>query len=161
MERTSLPLHTDFGTIRRARPADAERITDMVGKLAAHHGDTPTLTSADLVRDCFGERPWIYVLVAEIGGELVGYAAMCGLIRLQFGARGMDMHHLFTEATCRGRGVGRSLVEACKIEARSMSCTYLTVSTHPENIKAQAFYESAGFARRDAQIPRFSVPLVP
>lgn len=159
MERNSLPLHTDFGTIRGARPADAGRIVRMVEKLAAHHGDTPTATTEDLVRDLFGENPWIHVLVAEAGDALVGYAAMCGLIRLQFGTRGMDIHHLFTEAAFRGRGVGHDLVEACKIKAISLSCRFLTVGTHPDNHKAQAFYESLGFERKDAHPPRFFMRL--
>jgi len=84
---------------------------------------------------------------------------MCGLIQLQFGARGMDMHHLFTEPDFRGRGVGRSLVYACKVEAKSLSCRYLAVGTHPNNHEAQAFYSSLGFERRDAHPPRFSIRL--
>ena len=145
MEQTTFSLQTEFGVVRSARPADSTRIIQMVGCLAAHHGDSPDLTPDDLARDLFNENPWIFVLVAEAGGELVGYAAMCGLIRLQFGMRGMDMHHLFTEATFRRHGVGRSLVEACKIKARLLSCRYLTVGTHPDNDHAQAFYESLGF----------------
>lgn len=44
----------------------------MVGKLAAHHGDTATLTVDDLIRDISGEDPWLYTLVAAADGELVG-----------------------------------------------------------------------------------------
>lgn len=159
MERDTLPLHTDFGMVRSARSEDTERVVQMVGKLTTHHGDTPALTADDLARDLFGENPWIYVLVAEAGDDLVGYAAICGLIRLQFGMRGMDLHHLFTEAAFRGRGVGHSLVEACKLKAISLSCRYLTVGTHPDNHKAQSFYEGLGFERKDAHPPRFSIQL--
>ncbi|WP_299822767.1 GNAT family N-acetyltransferase [uncultured Jannaschia sp.] len=161
MEPRSLPLATAFGSVRRACPADAPRIVEMVGRLATHHGDTATLTQDDLLRDLAGERPWITVLVAETDEKLVGYAAMCGLIQLQFGARGMDMHHLFTATEFRGRGVGRSLVEACRIEANAMSCRYLAVGTHPDNYDAQAFYTSLGFERRDAHPPRFVIRLEP
>ena len=161
MERRVLPLRTNFGIIRHASPADGPRIVQMVGQLAAHHDDTPSLTLADLSRDLFCETPWISILVAEMGGELIGYAAMCGLIQLQFGARGMDLHHLFTDPACRGRGIGRGLVEACKLEATSLSCRYLTVGTHPNNHAAQAFYASLGFERRDAHPPRFSIRLAP
>lgn len=159
MQRTTLPLPTEFGLVRCARPSDAERIVQMVGKLATHHGDSPSLTVEDLVRDMSGEAPWIHVLVAEAGQELIGYAALCGLIRLQFGWRGIDLHHLFTEAAFRGSGIGRSLIEASKIKADSLACRYMTVSTHPENHKAQAFYEALGFERQDAHPPRFSISL--
>jgi GNAT superfamily N-acetyltransferase len=161
MHKKSLPLQTGFGTVRCACPADAERIVQMVGSLASHHGDTPAITADDLIRDVFDVNPWIYMLVAETGDDLIGYVALCGLSRLQFGLRGMDMHHLFTEAAFRGRGVGHSLVEASKIRAIALSCHYLTVGTHPNNHKAQAFYEALGFERKDAHPPRFSIQLEP
>lgn len=150
-----------FGVVRHARPADLQRIVQMVGQLADHHGDTATLTQDDLSRDLFSERPWITILVADMGGKLIGYAATCNLIQLQFGARGMDLHHLFTDAGFRGRGAGRALVEACKAEAIASSCRYLAVGTHPDNHEAQAFYTSLGFKRRDTHPPRFSIRLDP
>ena len=161
MERNLLNLRTKFGLIRHASPADGERIVQMVGQLAAHHDDTPSLTLDDLSRDLFCEKPWISILVAEMGRELIGYAAMCGLIKLQFGARGMDLHHLFTDPAFRGLGVGRCLVDACKVEAASLSCRYLTVSSQPENHEAQAFYSSLGFERKTAHPQRFSIRLDP
>ncbi len=154
-----LPVPTGFGVIRRAGATDLERIVQMVTQLAKHHGDTPTVTHDDLVRDVFCSDPWIFIVVAEMDKELIGYAAMCGSVQLQFGARGMDIHHLFTEARFRRQGVGQRLVEACKIEATSLSCRYLTVGTHPKNHEAQRFYMSLGFERRDAHPPRFSIPL--
>lgn len=159
MQRKSLPLQTDFGTVRCAHPTDAERIVQMVGMLASHHGDIPAVTTDDLSRDAFGVNPWIYVLVAKAEKELVGYAALCGLTRLQFGLRGMDMYHLFTEPTFRGCSVGKQLVEARKIKAISLSCSYLTVGTHPDNHRAQAFYAALGFERKDSHPPCFSMQL--
>lgn len=159
MQKKHLPLQTGFGMVRFARQTDAKRIVEMAGKLADHHGDTATLSADDLIRNMSGENPWLYVLVAEADGELIGYAALCRLIRLHFGLRGMDMHHLFTEAEFRGQGVGNSLVEACKITAHTMSCTYMMVGTDPDNHKAQAFYEALGFERRDAYPPRFAIQL--
>ena len=159
MQEHHLPIIAGSGLVRCARQADAERIVEMAGKLAEHHEDTPTLTADDLIRDISGENPWLYVLVAEVDDELVGYVALCRLVRLQFGLRGMDMHHLFAEAPFRGQGVGHRLVDASKITARALSCSYMTVSTHPENHKAQAFYERLGFERADARPPRFSIQL--
>lgn len=61
MQNKTLPLQTDFGAVRCACPADAERIVQMIGSLACYHGDTPAPTSADLIRDVFGLNPWIYM----------------------------------------------------------------------------------------------------
>jgi len=159
MEQYTPLLHTPFGIVRDARLSDTDSIVQLVGKLAAQHGDAVALTSEYLARDAFGERPWIYVLVAEADGELIGYAALCGLIQLQFGVRGLDMHHLFTEEGFRGRGIGTALVDACKTKAKTLSCRYLMVGTYPDNHEAQAFYETLGFMRRDGQPPRFLLRL--
>ena len=159
MERTS-PIHeTSFGLVREACSTDMVCILRMVQSLAAHHGDEAKLTSDDLTRDAFSDDPWISILVAEANGELAGYAVLCGLIKFQFGERGMDMHHLFVERGFRGLGIGRSIVAACKIKAASLSCRYLAVGTHPDNTDAQAFYTSLGFQPRDSHPPRFSIRL--
>lgn len=148
-----------LGSVRPARPDDVPHLAAMVAALAAHHGDTATLTEDDLHRDLFGPPPWLTVLVAEDKGTVIGYAALCPLMQLQFGARGMDMHHLFVEPAHRGRGVGQALVAACRTAATQARCRYLSVGTHPDNHAAQAFYERQGFQRRDGSFPRFALRL--
>ncbi len=155
MEVTSLPFDTSFGSIRKAQPHDTEEILRMVKHMAAHHGDTSALSADALARDVFSEEPWVYLLVAAASSGLIGYAALCGLTQFQFGHRGFDMHHLFTEAEFRRCGVGASLVRACIYKSRALSCTYLSVGTRPDNLEAQAFYTSLGFKRRDCFPPRF------
>lgn len=151
--------HSEFANIRNAQLDDANRIAEMVGQLAVHHGDTPTVTPDDISRDIAGPQPWLHILVAEADGALIGYAALCSLIRLQFGQRGMDLHHLFVDPAHRSRGIGRSLVAASIARARALTCSYLSVGTHPENHAAQSFYVEQGFQRRDAAAPRFLIRL--
>ena len=159
MEVTSLPFETSFGLVREAQSHDADDILRMVKCMAAHHGDTSTLAVEALARDVFSENPWVYLLVAETNSNVIGYAALCGLTQLQFGVRGLDMHHLFTEEGFRGHGIGTSLVRACIYKSRQLSCQYLSVGTHPDNLEAQAFYSAFGFKRRDCFPPRFVMRL--
>jgi ribosomal protein S18 acetylase RimI-like enzyme len=161
MEIPSLPHLSTFGQVRMAHPSDADAVVEMAHKLAAHHGDTASLSHADLLGQAFSDPPWIYLIIAEADSLPVGYV-LCGLLQPYFGARSFDMHHLFAETAFRGRGVGTSLVEACKLKAKEMSCAYLTVSTHPENLAAQRFYEAKGFLRRndDGSGPRFGMRIV-
>ncbi|MCX7299103.1 MAG: GNAT family N-acetyltransferase [Rhodobacterales bacterium] len=158
MEIPSLPLQTTFGQVREAHASDADAAVAMALKLAVHHGDTASLSRLDLLREAFSDPPGIYLIIAEADGFPVGYA-LCGLLQPHFGARSFDMHHLFAETAFRCRGVGTSLVEACKLKAKQLSCTYLTVSTHPDNLAAQKFYETKGFLRRndDGNGPRFGM----
>ena len=146
-------------TIRPVEARDLRALADLVGSLARHHGDVARVTQAGLARDCLGQAPWLQVLVAEHHGGLVGYAALCPRARMQFGERGMDLHHLFVHRPLRGQGVGQTLVEAAVTLSRRLGASFLTVAAEPGNEKAQDFYETAGFARRDAQAARFHVAL--
>ncbi|WP_158965677.1 GNAT family N-acetyltransferase [Chachezhania sediminis] len=144
---------------RAALPADIPDLLAMVERLAVHHGDTPGVSEASLHRDLFGADPWLVVLLARHDGRPMGYAALFGTAYLHFGARGMELHHLFTEAEARGLGVGQALIGASVALARDRGCTFMTVGTHPENLAAQAFYPKLGFERRDGAGPRFLLRL--
>lgn len=143
--------------IRVLRAPDLPAVLEMVQALAAHHGDTATLTLDTLARDTLGEAPWLRVLVAEQNRRLVGYAALCPMARLQFGARAMDMHHLFVAKDQRGKGVGRALITETLEVCRALGCVAVTVGTDPENKTAAKVYKAAGFTPVPPQGPRFRI----
>jgi GNAT superfamily N-acetyltransferase len=154
---TAAPSNGDVSTplIRKARETDLAAVLEMVGQLARHHGDEPHASLAGLERDLFGPAPWVTALVADRGTSLLGYAILCRMYRAQFGERGVDLHHLFVVERARNSGVGRRLVEAALDEARRWGCTFLAVGTHPENFRAQRFFEKLGFERAPQGGPRF------
>jgi len=123
----------------------------MIHALAAHHGHAPVTTLEDLRRDVMGTHPWVHILVAPG----LGYAALCPLVQLHFGVRGMDMHHLFVVDAARGTGVGRALIAASIEHAKGAGCRFMTVGTHPDNIAAQAVYRAVGFEDLPASGARF------
>lgn len=132
-------------TVRPVTEGDLPALLGLVTALAHHHGDTPLATIETLWRDFLGDPRWMHGLVAEVGGEVVGYAALLPLARLHLGQRGMDLHHLFVAEGHRNHGIGRALVQAALDHARGLSCDYLTVTAHPANREAQAFYPKLGF----------------
>ena len=135
---------------------DLTAVLDMVHALAAYHGDTSPLTLDGLAHEA---RDWHRIIVALVGSEIVGYASLLPLGQLQFGARGMNMHHLFVAAEHRRSGVGRALVDASVALSKQLSCKYLTVGTHPENIAAGQVYVAAGFDLLPVSGPRFRIRL--
>lgn len=147
------------GRIRGAEADDLPVVLGMVSQLAAHHGDLATVTENHLARDVLGARPWVCVLLAELKGEILGYAALCPLAQLQFGLRGMDLQHLFVEPHARFKGVGRALIEAGQAHARAHGCRYLVVGTHADNAAAHNIYPAMGFDRMDPPGPRFRIAL--
>ncbi len=144
-------------TLRPLKPEDLPDLLEMIEALAAHHGDQPLTTRQDLERDCLGPAPWLHVLIAEREGVIVGYTALCPLAQLQFGVRGMDMHHLFVRPGARGTGVGRSLIDGALRLSKDMGCRYVAVGTHPDNTVAAAVYRAIGFQDRPPPGPRFSI----
>lgn len=140
---------------RLANADDLPSVSKMVAALADYNGDTSTLTLGTLRRDTLGDRPWIRVIVAEKGTEILGYAALCPLAQLQFGVRGMDIHHLFIVPHMRGQGVGAQLIKASIEHSKELGCRYITIGTQPENLPAQQVYLKAGFTPLPAPGPRY------
>lgn len=145
--------------VRDASQIDLPDLKRMVEELAAHHNDVPQISIEILERDIFDVIPWIYVLVAEAEGKVVGYAALCPLIKLQVGVRSIDMHHLFVDANFRGYGIGKQLIEGAMQKARDLCCSNMVVGSDPGNLHAQAVYLACGFERRDSLNPKFRVSL--
>lgn len=136
-------------TTRIARAADAPEITRMIEGLAQFHADTAKITVEEMIFLCFGPSPWLTLVVAERGGELLGYAALQKRVQLQFARRLMDVHHLFVAETARGQGVGRALMKAACEHAALNRCTGITLGVTVQNIEAQAFYRRLGFMQHE------------
>lgn len=143
-------------TICPVTKPDLPAILEMAQALAAHHRDTPALTIETLKRDFLTAPTWATALVAH-ADRPVGYAVLCPLIQLQWGVRGMEMHHLFVLPNWRARGIATRLIKASIKSANRMGCAYMTVGTHPDNHNAQRLYQNAGFALLPNRGPRFSI----
>lgn len=85
------------------------------------------------------------VIVAEIEGEIAGFAAVVG----------GELDGLFVEPDLWGRGIGRALVDAATHEARKRGLT-LKVIAQPG---ARRFYEMCGFALEGEAQTRFGPAL--
>ena len=85
------------------------------------------------------------VIVAEFGGEVVGFAAVVG----------NELDGLFVEPEMWGGGIGRALLDAAAHQARLRGLS-LTVLANPS---ARGFYESCGFSVEGEEPTRFGPAL--
>jgi GNAT superfamily N-acetyltransferase len=84
----------------------------------------------------------VHALVAEADGELLGlahYLLHRSTIRIEPSCYLQD---LFTVPAARGRGVGRTLIEAVYDRARAAGCSRVYWQTHESNATAMALYDT-------------------
>ncbi len=145
--------------VRRATPADLRRI----GRLGAllveeHHGFDPRRFlaagrgTAEGYASFIGtqlEDPDVAVIVAEDGGEVIGYAyaAVEGYDYMALRGPAGVLHDVIVDPEHRGRGVGRLLLEAALEFLRSRGAPRVVLSTAEQNEAAQRLFASTGFRR--------------
>ena len=131
--------------IRRAEPADAPLLVELIEELNAHQGEpTGQVTLEAVRRDGFGARPEFQVLLAEQGGTVGGYALFHPTWSTEVGERGLYLYDLYVREAARGHGLGRALLAAVAAEAKAQGRTFLWWSSKEWNRKAQDLYARLG-----------------
>src|SRR5690606_36537466 len=99
--------------VRPAQPEDADAVARLARELSVADGGRPSrLTAQAFRRDGFGPRPLFTAIVAEIAGEVVGYAVHYPGYDTDTASRGTYLADLFVAERARRRGVGRALIGA-------------------------------------------------
>ncbi len=90
------------------------------------------------------------MLIARDGdGEPLGFATVYWTLNTLEGGRVGTMHDLYVRLAQRRAGVGRALIGACLDEVRAAGLPGLTWDTAPDNVQAQALYDSTGAEREE------------
>ena len=89
------------------------------------------------------------LIAAWEGNELVGYACLYWHLSSLSASETVLMNDLFVDRGARGKGVGRSLIEAAAEIARRRGAHSLEWSTAPDNRTAQRLYDSTGAERSE------------
>ncbi len=133
--------------IRRLSADDLPVIQDLLAQLSeASHADTyQPARMAELLLE-METLPQVYLnLVYEVDGMVCGFLSMV-FYRTLFHAGGTALiNELVVDRSCRGRGLGRALVQAAAEEARAHGMDEIEVGTEKENLAAQSFYHRVGF----------------
>ena len=129
--------------LRQARPAEAGRLGDLgfaawesseFGRADAGRTDRPALRAEFRA---LGETHAARMLVAEEGGELLGW-----------GAREDDdtlISDLWVGPQYQGRGVGSALLNALERQIAGAGYAIAELETLASNVRAIQFYEQHGF----------------
>ncbi len=96
----------------------------------------------------------IELFVARDGRRIVGMATLV-TVPLPTGWRG-HVEDVVVDATMRGRGVARLLLERLTSLASERGLRTLDLTSRPSRESALRLYEAVGFVRRDTNVLRFT-----
>jgi ribosomal protein S18 acetylase RimI-like enzyme len=92
-------------------------------------------------------HPTTLIFLAFEGEQPVG-VAVCFIGFSTFAAKPLiNIHDCMVLPAFRGKGVGRSLLDAVEAKARELGCCKLTLEVMDNNDRALRAYEAAGFVR--------------
>ncbi len=143
------------GGIRPAGPEDAGDIVRLVRALAVYENEpveSVKMTQADVLRDGFQEPRRFEVLLAEHGGEAVGFALFFHNYSTWEGRAGIYVEDLFVEERARGLGLGRALLAAIARIARDRQCPRIDLWVLHWN-PTREFYHRIGINHMDEWLP--------
>jgi len=84
-------------------------------------------------------------LLAELDGELAGFACLRVVPCLLYAAPYAELTELYVEPAYRRRGVGRALIAAAERLARERAAEDVIIMTRINNAAAQALYRTMGY----------------
>jgi len=145
--------------IRRATIEDAKSLTDLsyttFWDAFAHHPKNAPDDLAHYMRQAFNleqisdelNDPRAIFLLAEIDGELAGYAKLvCDNLEPGItAARPIELNRLYSQQKFLGQGVGQTLMDACFDLAKKEGFDTMWLGVWEYNPRAQRFYEKNGF----------------
>lgn len=157
---TERPHRHDIDVVvRRAKPEDMPAVGRLGALLVrAHHDFDPqrfmsaTRHTAEGYASFLGTQLTeedVIVLVAEEGGEVIGYSYAAVEPRDWMSLRDSAgvLHDVIVDPSSRGRGVGRMLLDATLEFLQSRGAPRVVLATAEKNEPAQRLFASAGFRR--------------
>lgn len=132
--------------LRPASPADGPAFIALVHALADFEQLAPPDAAAceRLLRDAFGPRPRFELTLAELGGQVVAYAAFFETYSTFRAQPSLYLEDLFVREEARGRGIGKRLLAHLAGLALERGCGRFEWTVLDWNEPARGFYRSLG-----------------
>ncbi|HEX4187014.1 MAG TPA: GNAT family N-acetyltransferase [Solirubrobacteraceae bacterium] len=137
--------------IRAARPEDVPLLLELLRELAEYERLAEHVEATeDLFHEAlFSERPAAQALIAERGGEAIGYALFFPTFSTFLAIQGVWLEDLYVRPAHRKSGAGRALLAAVAAHARERGAERLEWSALKWNELALGFYRGLGAQRMD------------
>jgi GNAT superfamily N-acetyltransferase len=127
--------------LREARPRDASDFASLLGELG--YAATPEQAAERLAR--IGADETSLLLVAEVDGEVAGFAGLHVQNLVEADAPGCVFSALVVAERFRRLGIGARLTKVVEAHARERGCKHIVLSSAHRRTDAHAFYEALGY----------------
>ncbi|MFJ3216855.1 GNAT family N-acetyltransferase [Kitasatospora sp. NPDC086801] len=134
-------------TIRRARAADADLLTELIQASTAYRGDYAAMIDGYRVAPEYVARHEVFLASDPATGQLLGFYA---LIR-----EPAELDLMFVADAAQGLGIGRKLIADMLERARAAGIDSIKVVSHPP---AEGFYLQMGAERTGTRPPQVKTP---
>jgi len=137
---------------REATAADQGSVVALLAAQLGEHSLAPTRAALEAAVAALIAEPRLgRIFVAEIGGRIVGVAAMSWSFSLEHGGRGAWLDELYVIPEHRGRGVGTVLLEGARAAARAGGALAMDLEVEAGHERVSSLYERHGFTRHQRQ----------
>jgi GNAT superfamily N-acetyltransferase len=146
--------------IRPVRPAEIEVVLRFCAEHAAYEGADFSLEEcrSGLARSIF-ERPHrLSCFVAEVDGEVAGYATCTKDLSTWRAAEYIHMDCLYLTPAYRNAGLGKEIMSVIARHADSLGCRAIEWQTPASNANAIRFYQKLGAIGSDKVRFRWNLP---
>jgi GNAT superfamily N-acetyltransferase len=132
--------------LRPATPADVPVIRELIEGLADYEKLRHECIATDALLEAalFGPRPSAEVVIAEWDGASAAFALFFHSFSTFLARPGIYLEDLFVRPACRGRGIGKALLQHLAALAVARQCGRLEWSVLDWNVDAIGFYEKLG-----------------
>jgi GNAT superfamily N-acetyltransferase len=138
-------------TIREATPQDVGIILGFIRKKAAFDGVPHWVEATEEVlhRELFGQQPKAFVLFAEVGGQVIGFAIYFLTFSSFIARPGIWLDDLYVDESARGQGIGKAMLAHLAKLADERGYGRVEWVTAASNANGLAFYQRNGAKVQD------------
>lgn len=130
--------------LRLANNKDCEKVTNLVYEVLKEYNlkPDPACTDADIkdIEHCYFERGGTFYVLEEKDGSIIGAYGLYPVDRQM-----CELRKMYLYSSCRGKGLGKSLLESALSKARQMGFKKMTLETASVLKEAISLYKSYGF----------------
>jgi ribosomal protein S18 acetylase RimI-like enzyme len=145
-------------SVRLAQPGDAAQVAALLAELG--YPDNPVEEVRRRLAMWERETAGL-ALVADRQGQVVGIIAVAAIPYLEREGRRGRIVALVVSSACRGRGIGRRLVDAAEEAASNLDCVTMEVTSSRSRTESHPFYRNLGYEDGGDRSARYIKDLVP